>query len=161
MQDIADFTDFENLNLKFEINIPKDNAWSAAPMQIYFGSVTMVSNGNAGTKDIYGNTLGGANNTFFREQGKLSRALYMPWKDTEDLLYHTDGQWQTVTIPLTDFVYDWDGNKITSTLLSPADFGAFNIFIVRGGYNDKSVLPEGVECKPFIKIDNIRVVPNK
>ena len=161
MQDIADFTDIENLNLKFEMNIPKDFAWSAAPMQIYFGSVTMVSNGNAGTKDIYGNELGGANNSFFREQGKLSRALYMPWKDTEDLLYHTDGQWQTVTIPLTDFIYDWDGNKMTSTLLSPSDFGAFNIFIVRGGYNDKSVLPEGVPCTPFIKIDNIRVVPNK
>ena len=161
MQDIADFTDFENLNLKFEMNIPKDYAWSAAPMQIFFGSVTMISNGNAGTKDIYGNVLGGCNNTFFHEQGKLSRALYMPWKDTEDLLYHTDGQWVTVTIPLTDFVYDWDGNKITSTLLSPADFGAFNMFIVRGGYNDKSALPEGVDCTPFIKIDNIRVVPNK
>lgn len=162
IQDLADFTDFENLNLKFEMNIPKDYAWSAAPMQIYFGSVTMVSNGNAGTKDIYGNTLGGANNVFFREQGKLSRALYMPWKDTDDLLYHTDGNWVTVTIPLTDFIYDWDGNKMaSSTLLSPADFGAFNIFIVRGGYNDKSVLPEGVDCNPFIKIDNIRVVPNK
>ena len=161
MQDLVDFSDIENLNLKFEMNTPKDDAWSAAPMQIYFGSVTMVSSGNAGTKDIYGNTLGGSNNTFFHEQGKLSRALYMPWKDTEDLLYHTDGQWQTVTLPLADFVYDWDGNKITSTLLSPADFGAFNIFIVRGGYNDKSVLPEGVDCNPFIKIDNIRVVPNK
>lgn len=161
IQDIADFTDFENLNLKFEMNIPKDFAWSAAPMQIYFGSVTMVSNGNAGTKDIYGNSLGGSNNNFFREQGKLSRAIYMPWKDTEDLLYHTDGQWMTVTIPLTDFIYDWDGNKITSTLLSPSDFGAFNIFIVKGGYNDKSVFPEGVDCNPFIKIDNIRVVPNK
>jgi hypothetical protein len=161
IQDLADFTDFENLNLKFEMNIPAANAWSAAPMQIFFGGVTMISNGNAGTKDIYGNILGGCNNTFFHDQGKLSRALYMPWKDTDNLLYDTNGNWTTVTIPLTDFVYDWDGNKITSTLLSPADFGAFNIFIVRGGYNDKSVLPEGVDCNPFIKIDNIRVVPNK
>lgn len=161
IQDIADFTDFENLNLKFEMNIPEAFVWSAAPMQIYFGSVTMISNGNAGTKDIYGNSLGGSNNTFFREQGKLSRAIYMPWKDTDDLVYHTDGKWITVTIPLTDFVYDWDGNKITSTLLSTSDFGAFNIFIVKGGYNDKNVFPEGVDCNPFIKIDNIRVVPNK
>ena len=161
IQDIADFTDFENLNLKFEMNIPEAFVWSAAPMQIYFASVTMISNGNAGTKDIYGNSLGGSNNTFFREQGKLSRAIYMPWKDTDDLVYHTDGKWITVTIPLTDFVYDWDGNKITSTLLSTSDFGAFNIFIVKGGYNDKNVFPEGVDCNPFIKIDNIRVVPNK
>ena len=159
--DLADFNNFESMSLKFEMNIPKDNAWSAAPMQIYFGSVTQISCGNAGVKDIYGNTLAGCNNTFFHEQGKLSRGIYMPWKDQEDLLYHTDGAWTTVTIPLSEFVYDWDGNKITSTLQSLADFGSFNIFIVNGGYNDKSVFPTGVACNPIIKIDNIRVVPNK
>jgi hypothetical protein len=41
------------------------------------------------------------------------------------------------------------------------DFSAFNIFIVKGAYNDASVLPMGVDCNPIIKIDNIRVVPNK
>ena len=138
--------------LKFEINIPKDNAWSAAPMQIYFGSVAQISQGNAGVKDIYGTVLGGCNNTFFHEQGKLSRALYMPWKDTDDLLYHTDGQWQTVTLPLSDFIYDYDGNKITSTLSSVFDFGSFNIFVIKGGYNDKTVLPDGVDCNPIIKV---------
>ena len=161
ISDLADFSDFENLNLKFEMNIPADYAWSAAPMQIYFGSVTQVSNGAAGVKDIYGNTLAGANNTFFHEQGKLNRALYMPWKDTEDKLYHTDGKWVTVTIPLTDFNMDYDGNKIDKFFTSTADFGCFNIFIIRGGYDDKSALPVGVACNPIIKIDNIRVVPNK
>lgn len=161
ISDLADFSDFENLNLKFEMNIPADFAWSAAPMQIYFGSVTQVSNGAAGAKDIYGNTLAGANNTFFHEQGKLNRALYMPWKDTEDKLYHTDGKWVTVTIPFTDFNMDYDGNKIDKFFTSTADFGCFNIFIIRGGYDDKSALPTGVACTPFIKIDNIRVVPNK
>ena len=161
ISDLADFSDFENLNLKFEMNIPADYAWSAAPMQIYFGSVTQVSNGAAGAKDIYGNTLAGANNTFFHEQGKLNRALYMPWKDTEDKLYHTDGKWVTVTIPLIDFTMDYDGNKIDKFFTSTADFGCFNIFIIRGGYDDKSALPTGVACTPFIKIDNIRVVPNK
>jgi len=161
MQDIADFSSPESLNLKFEMNIPEGNAWSAAPMQIYFGSETMVSTTAAGVSDIYGSVLAGANNTFFHEQGKLSRGLYMPWKDAEGLLYHTSGQWTTVTIPLTEFVWDYDGNKITSTLQSPADFGAFNIFIVKGAYNDKTALPDGVDCNPIIKIDNIRVVPNK
>ena len=112
-------------------------------------------------KDIYGHELAGCNNTFFRQQGTLPRALYMPWKDTEDLLYHTDGEWTTVTIPLTDFIYDFDGNKLSSGFLSTADFGSFNMFIVKGSYNDKSVLPTGVACNPVIKIDNIRVVPNK
>jgi hypothetical protein len=163
ISDLADFTDFANLNLKFEINIPKDNAWSAAPIQIYFGAVTQISNGNdkEKVKDIYGNVLAGCNNTFFRQQGTLPRALYMPWKDTEDLLYHTDGEWTTVTIPLTDFIYDFDGNKLSSGFLSTADFGSFNMFVVKGAYNDKSVLPTGVACNPVIKIDNIRVVPNK
>ena len=161
ISDLADFTDFETLNLKFEINIPKDNAWSAAPIQIYFGGVTQISQGNTGVKDIYGNELGGCNNEFFRQQGKLPRALYMPWKDTEDLLYHTDGEWTTVTIPLTDFVYDFDGSKLSNGFVSAADFGSFNMFVIKGTYNDKTVLPTGVACNPVIKIDNIRVVPNK
>ena len=160
ISDLADFSHPDDLSLKFEINIPEENAWSAAPIQIYFGSVAQIT-GAGGGEDIYGNTTAGANNTFFHEQGKLSRALYMPWKDEEDLLYDTKGKWMTVTIPLTDFIWDWDGNKISSTLLSPADFGSFNMFVVRGGYNDKSALPEGVECNPNIKIDNIRVIPNK
>lgn len=57
MQDLADFSDWKNMSLKFEMCIPKDNSWSAAPMQIYFGSVAQVSLGNAGVKDIYGNVL--------------------------------------------------------------------------------------------------------
>ena len=160
MQDLADFSDWQNMSLKFEMCIPKDNSWSAAPMQIYFGSVTQVSNGAAGTKDIYGNVLAGANNTFFHDQGKLARALYMPWQNTEDKLYNTEGKWVTVTIPLSDFVYDYDGNKGLS-YSGVNDFSAFNIFVVKGSYKDANVLPTGVDCNPIIKIDNIRVVPNK
>lgn len=160
MQDLADFSDWENMSLKFEMCIPKDNGWSAAPMQIYFGSVSQVSNGAAGVKDIYGNVLAGANNTFFHEQGKLARALYMPWQNTEDKLYNTEDKWVTVTIPLANFVYDYDGNKGLS-YSGVNDFSAFNIFVVKGAYNDASVLPTGVDCNPIIKIDNIRVVPNK
>ena len=85
----------------------------------------------------------------------------MPWKDTDDLLYHTDGMWQTVTIPLADFIYDFDGNKLSSGFVSTADFGSFNIFVIKGSYDDKTTLPLGVACNPIIKIDNIRVVPNK
>ena len=160
IQDLADFSDWENMSLKFEMCIPKDNSWSAAPMQIYFGSVSQVSNGAAGVKDIYGNVLAGANNTFFHEQGKLARALYMPWQNTEDKFYNTEDKWVTVTIPLTDFVYDYDGNKGLN-YSGVNDFSAFNIFVVKGAYNDASVLPTGVDCNPIIKIDNIRVVPNK
>lgn len=160
MQDLADFSDWKNMSLKFEMCIPKDNSWSAAPMQIYFGSVAQVSLGNAGVKDIYGNVLAGANNTFFHDQGKLARAIYMPWQNTEDKLYNTEGKWVTVTIPLANFIYDFDGNKGLS-YSGVNDFSAFNIFIVKGAYNDANVFPTGVDCNPIIKIDNIRVVPNK
>ena len=160
MQDLADFSDWKNMSLKFEMFIPKDNGWSAAPMQIYFGSVSQVSNGAAGVQDIYGNVLAGANNTFFHDKGKLARALYMPWQNTEDKLYNTEDKWVTVTIPLADFVYDYDGNKGLS-YSGVNDFSAFNIFVVKGAYNDANVLPTGVDCNPIIKIDNIRVVPNK
>lgn len=160
MQDLADFSDWKNMSLKFEMCIPKDNSWSAAPMQIYFGSVAQVSLGNAGVKDIYGNVLAGANNTFLKEQGKLARATYMPWQNTEDKLYNTEGKWVTVTIPLANFIYDFDGNKGLS-YSGVNDFSAFNIFIVKGAYNDANVFPTGVDCNPIIKIDNIRVVPNK
>ena len=130
-------------------------------MQVYFGSVEQISCGSTGVQDIYGSTLGGCNNTFFHEQGALPRGLYMPWKDTDDLLYHTSGKWLTVTMPLSEFVWDYDGNKLSTGLTSEADFGSFNIFVIKGAYNDKSALPEGVDCDPIIKIDNIRVVPNK
>lgn len=160
MQDLADFSDWKNMSLKFEMCIPKDNSWSAAPMQIYFGSVAQVSLGNAGVKDIYGNVLAGANNTFLKEQGKLARAICMPWQNTEDKLYNTEGKWVTVTIPLANFIYDFDGNKGLS-YSGVNDFSAFNIFIVKGAYNDANVFPTGVDCNPIIKIDNIRVVPNK
>ena len=160
IQDLADFSDWQNMSLKFEMCIPKDNGWSAAPMQIYFGSVSQVSNGAAGVKDIYGNVLAGANNTFFHNQGKLARALYMPWQNTADKTYNTEDKWITVTIPLADFIYDYDGNKGLS-YSGVNDFSAFNIFVVKGAYNDASVLPTGVDCNPIIKIDNIRVVPNK
>ena len=54
-----------------------------------------------------------------------------------------------------------DGNKLANGFVSTADFGSFNIFVVKGAYNNKTALPEGVDCNPVIKIDNIRVVPNK
>ncbi|MBR1880095.1 MAG: hypothetical protein IJ804_05030 [Prevotella sp.] len=159
--DIADFSDFNNLNVKFEMRISEDAAWSAAPMQIYFGGVDKVTNGAAGAKDIYGNTLPGANNTFFHIQGDFPRALYMPWRNEDDLLFDTGDKWMTVTIPMSDFIYDYDGSKLSHSYTSPSDFAGFNIFIIKGDYDGKTALPNGADSKPLIKIDNIRVVPNR
>lgn len=149
LNDVADFSDWTNKSIKFEMCIPESNPWMSAAMQVIFAGPDKV-------------TQWQANNTFFHEQGKLGRALYMPWNTTDDKSYDTKGQWVTVTIPLNDFNMDWDGNKLSNlTFASVQDFASLTIFIVNGSYNDKSVLPKGTACHPIIKIDNIRVVPNK
>ncbi|SFG33472.1 IPT/TIG domain-containing protein [Prevotella sp. KH2C16] len=160
LNDVADFTDWNNMSLKFEMRVPSSNPWQSGPMQIIFGGPEVISQGNAGVKDIYGATLGGANNTWFHEQGKIGRAIYMPFKASGS--YDTGDKWVTVTIPLSSFTLDWDGNDLKKTTFTkPSDFASLNIFMVRGNYDDKTVLPEGADCHPVVQIDNIRVVPNK
>ena len=146
--DFVDFRDFNNKCIKFEVCIPASNAWQAGAMQLIFAPTSMISMGNAGT-DVYGNTVAGCNNTFF--QGGLARGLWRPWTSSE--AYHTDGQWVTVSYPLSDCVYDQDGKGASTFLASVEDFASFQMFVWAGGV-------EGVECTPLIKIDNIRVVKN-
>lgn len=161
--DVADFSDPENMSLKFEIMVPADNAWSGSPIQIFWGGTDLITFGDNSNKayDIYGNQLPGCGNNYFHVQGQLSRALYMPWTAEDDQLYDTDGKWRTVTIPFSEFIYDYDGNKITSSLTSASHFASFSMFVITGAYNDKTAIPAGVNNYPIIKIDNIRVVPNK
>ena len=148
LNDVADFSDWTNKSIKFEMCIPESNPWMAAAMQVIFAGPDKV-------------TQWQANNTFFHEQGTLGRALYMPWNNDEGS-YDTGGKWVTVTIPLTDFNMDWDGNKLQNlTFKNIDDFASLTIFITNGSYNDKTVIPAGTDCHPIIKIDNIRVVPNK
>lgn len=147
LNDIADFSDWNNKSIKFEMLIPSSNAWCAAPMQIIF----------AGTDKV---TITTANNTFFHSGDGWGRALYMPWNN-DNLSYDTNGKWVTVTIPIADFNKDWDGNVATKLFSSVEDFASLTIFVTTGAYNDKTAIPTGKDCHPIIKIDNIRVVPNK
>lgn len=160
--DVADFSDWENKSLKFEMCVPASNPWSAAPLQVIFSGADKVSNGNAGAVDIYGTTLAGCNNTFFHAEDGWGRALYMPWysSSTGVSSFSTEDKWVTVTIPISDFNMDYDGNKAQNTFGSVADFASLTLFVITGSYNEKTAIPEGVECTPIIKIDNIRVVPN-
>lgn len=149
--DIVDFSDWQNMSLKFEMCIPATNAWQASPMQIIFAGTDLVSYGWCGV-DIYGNTVATANNSFFQEGANpgYPRILYQPWTTSE--AFHTSGQWITVTIPLTDAAYNYNGASATQTL-TPESFASMTIFVVGGSV-------EGVDCQPVIKIDNIRAVPN-
>ena len=143
-----DFSDFTNMSLKFELNIPESNPWSSGVMQLVFASAARCAN------DSW------QNNTYIQvkdqvtagQGGTLQRGYYAPWKETGS--FHTNGEWITVTIPFTDFIYDAEGGKGDIPLQGPEDFASFVLWPWNGGVT-------GTECTPIFKIDNIRAVPNK
>lgn len=163
--DGVDVSKPENMTLKFEMCIPASNAWKAGAMQIIFAPTDYVHI-NGMSPDAFGDEVKGANNIFFRgpgasdwdgdayfkEKNPLPRALYRPWTTTGS--YDTAGKWITVSIPIaSSFVYAFDGSGLTFNL-KERDFASLTMFVVGGGVN-------GTECQPIIKIDNIRVIPNK
>ena len=155
LNQLVDFTNYKNMSLKFEMYIPTSNPWSAGAMQIAFegyDKVTLSGNPIEG----YTGTVAGANAKIFNNEdgksGAWGRAMYRPWTETGS--YDTGNKWVTVTIPLTSFTLDNKGATTTQVPSSAADFASLTFFVVEGGVN-------GTECKPIIKIDNIRVVPNK
>ncbi len=156
LNNLVDFTDYSNMSLKFEMYIPSSYPWQAGAMQICFEGWDKVTYSGY-TIDGYSGHIASANAYVFngegsRSEGTWGRAMYRPWTSTGT--YDTGDKWVTVTIPLTSFIYDKDG-AITSTVPSSAsDFASLSIFVTGGGVN-------GTECTPIIKIDNIRVVPNK
>ena len=150
LTDLTDFSDYSNMSYKFEMCIPKANPWMAGAMQFIVGGVEKISQGNAGVKDIYGNTLGGCNNTYFNND-ELPRGIYRPWEATGS--YDTGDEWITVTLPISEFKYGMSGGGASGSL-NASDFSSLVIFVVGGGIT-------GTECTPVIKIDNIRAVPNK
>lgn len=153
--DIVDFSDFKNMSLKFEMRIPASNPWQQCAMQIVFSGVDKTSNSGGGT-DVFGNTVTEGNMKYLQDDnGKADdswgRALYRPW--TPAKAFDTADEWITVTIPLTDFIYNSVGGKAKKSPSSPSDFANFEIFVWNGGV-------AGVDCSPIICIDNIRAVKN-
>ena len=150
--DLVDFSDFGNMALKFEVKIPEDHPWLGCPMQIIFSDVTLVSNGNAGVLDIYGNVLGGCNNKYFNDKTiSLPRYFWRPWADGE---IDTAGEWMTVTVPISKFTQFWDDSAATGKLTQES-FANLEFFFAGGTES------EGWPCSPVVYIDNIRAVPVK
>ena len=142
LRNCFDFSDWQNMSLKFELCIPEDNPWSAGALQILFVNNEQCAN------DSW------QNNTYIHTSADggldLPRALYNPWAATGS--FHTNGEWITVTIPLTDFVYNDDGTKAPSPM-NPTSFDSFIMWPINGGV-------QGTACTPIFLYDNIRVVPN-
>lgn len=143
LNDLVDFSNWENMALKFELFIPTTSSWSSGAMQLIFAGTDLVT---------LSNTSGypGANNTFF-QSSVLPRGIYRPWESSSS--FNTGNQWITVTVPFSDFKYGMDGGAATGSL-NANSFASFTLFVVGGGIS-------GVECTPIFKVDNIRAVPYK
>lgn len=143
IRNFIDFSDWENMSFKFELCIPASNPWSAGAMQIIFANHKQCAN------DSW------QNNTYIHTSANggldLPRALYIPWKESGS--FDTDGEWITVTIPLSKFVYNYDGTKAPG-VMNPDSFDSLVMWPTEGGV-------KGTICNPIFRYDNIRVVPNK
>jgi hypothetical protein len=131
MKQVLASNTLDKLVFKFEVQVPTASKWMAHAMQIMLTKEDMVnSNG------YYGNTA-------------LPRALWMPW--TLSGSFDTADQWQTISIPLSNFNRCNDGSNCDTTL--SVDFLAgLTLFVWHGGVNGES-------CSPEFYIDNIRIVP--
>ena len=142
---IIDFTNFQNMALKFELYIPSSNPWMAGAMQLIFASADKAAN------DSW------QNNTFVHTSATdggldLCRGLYRPWEATGS--FDTGDKWITVTVPFSEFTYNADGTSGAVPLAKPEDFATFVIWPWSGGVI-------GTECTPVFRIDNLRAVPAK
>ena len=141
---IIDFTNWQNMALKFELYIPSSNPWMAGAMQLIFTSAARAAN------DSW------QNNTFVHTSANggldLCRGLYRPWEATGS--FDTGNKWITVTVPFLEFTWNADGTTGKTPLAGPEDFATFVIWPWNGGV-------AGVECTPVFRIDNLRAVPVK
>ena len=143
---LIDFTDFANMAVKFELYIPKSNPWSAGAMQLVFTNAKTAAN-DSWQNNTYINTKDDE-----KPGPGLCRGLYRPWEQTGS--FDTGDKWITVTVPISEFVYNADGTKGIVPLSSADDFATFVLWPWRGGV-------KGTECTPIFRIDNIRAVPYK
>lgn len=120
--------DLSQAVLKFEVNITEP--WSSSALQMIF------------TPYDLNNT-----NSYYSD-ATIPRGLWMPW--VSEGSYQTDG-WETVTIPMSDFHYSFDGTDAGSTVTTDM-LGGLTFFVWNGGV-------EGTDCNIKMCIDNIRIVP--
>lgn len=132
LSSLANFSSPSNMCLKFEVNVPV--AWASAAMQIVFTGNSQV-------------TYSTANNSYF-SNSSVARAVWTPWYGL-DGGYTTKG-WTTVTIPLSNFKFSYDGSAAASA--NTSNFTGLSFFVWNGPY-------VGTKCTPTICIDNIRVAP--
>ncbi len=150
LYDLVDMSDWTNMTMKFEMCIPADHPWTGAALQIVFVGTDRTTYGNGGV-DAYGNMTHVQTNDYLNDPA-VPRALYRPWTATGS--FDTGGEWITVSLPLAaSFVYSYNGS-LCSASMGKDSFASIWMALYGGGI-------EGTDCQTIIKIDNIRIVPNK
>lgn len=129
---------WSDYSLKFEVCIPSSTPWTGVALNCIFTSYAEANMEN-NPSNAY---IGSDDN---------SRALWTPWSTTGS--YDTGGRWTTVTIPLSNFVF----NRYADTPKVPLSAESFSglTFILYAGSQATELT-----SRIYIAIDNIRLVPN-
>jgi len=120
--------ELKDAEIKFEINVVEP--WESCALQMIFTPYSVTGS-----------------NSYIAD-GSVPRGVWNPWKETGT--FKTDG-WTTVSYPMSEFNYSFDGSASASSL-TPDMLRGLTFFVWNGGV-------EGTDCNPHICIDNIRVVP--
>lgn len=131
---------------KFEVKVI--GTWSSKALQFIFtGASDVMLNWQNGNGLTYNSKYGSANG--YVTDSDFPRALWQPWTTTADKTFKSN-DWMTVTIPMTDFVYNANGGKLASALGS-GHYSGLTIFLNGGGV-------KGTSCNTTMYIDNVRIV---
>lgn len=143
--DILRRNNWSELQVKFEMCVPASRPWKSTAMTMMFTPASVVHYTNNAT------------NSYLYESGDwegvgYARCFYQPFADFKDsgFNFNTADQWVTVTVPLSAFRFNRQGESM-STLYNNDSFDGFTIVFAGGD--------AGAECSPAICVDNIRVVP--
>lgn len=154
LSNLIDMSKYPNLALRFEMKVPKEHPWTAGALQCVFVSYEYAQN------------AGRQNNTYIKDSdtdmasgwgvGKapgIGRYMWTPWKEAANGEFHTNGEWITVTCPISEFNKGFKGGAC-ETPLTEKDFDSLDIWTIGGAETGKVGNPE-------LWYDNIRVVPYK
>ena len=124
--------DITQLAIKFECRIPSDLNWTSSGLQLMLTKAD-VTNSNS-----------------YYWDATFPRSIWTPYASSG--AYDTEGEWRTVTIPLSSFNKTHTGD-LCSTSFSADYLGGLTFFFMGG--------PEGTASELQMDIDNIRLAPTE
>lgn len=147
LNSLVDFSEWENMSLKFEMQIPSTNPWTIGYMQIIVSAPKQIHIWEASWNFFSGGD---------KEDVTLMspRAFYAPW-DNKDKTFDTAGEWITVTIPFTAFGFDYTRGGTANPIVDENSFGGLTMCLI-----GSPAIKDDRTCKPILRIDNIRAVKN-